>query len=179
MKKKSDTGTRATTTPRARQLQVVVDLLIDTHTAVLELVVSAGLQVLDALLEEDRRTLCGARYAHDAGRRATRAGRVASAVVLGGRKVAIRRPRVRGAAGEVTLPTWHALADQDPLTRRAVEQMVLGGTGDFGGGVELVGRMFRLINEPLLFLAAIRIFLKAIARIRPTTANYPRKISNS
>ena len=39
----------------------------------------------------------------------------------------MRRPRVRGSDGrEVPLPTWEHFADADPLTPRAVEQMVLG-----------------------------------------------------
>ena len=39
-------------------------------------------------------------------------------MVLGGRKVAVRRPRVRTAAGEVALPTFETMADTDPLDRR-------------------------------------------------------------
>jgi transposase-like protein len=125
MKKESVTRTRETTISATRCLPVV-DVEINTRTELFDLVVSAGLQVVAALLEEDRRTLCGARYAHDATRQATRAGTVPSAVVLGGRTVALRRPRVRNADGEVPLPTFQALTERDPLTRRAVEQMVLG-----------------------------------------------------
>lgn len=37
------------------------------------------------------------------------------------------RPRVRRCDGEeLPLPTWKHFADPDPLTPRAVEQMVLG-----------------------------------------------------
>jgi putative transposase len=82
--------------------------------------------VFTAMLEEDRTALCGPRYAHDAARAASRAGTVASEVVLGGRKVAIRRPRVRTEAGEVALPTFRAMAHTDPLNRRVVEQMLIG-----------------------------------------------------
>ncbi|MEO7113322.1 MAG: transposase, partial [Polyangiaceae bacterium] len=38
----------------------------------------------------------------------------------------IRKPRVRNAKAEVALPTWEHFANADPLTPRAVEQMVLG-----------------------------------------------------
>ena len=51
---------------------------------------------------------------------------MASEVVLGGRKVAVRRPRVRPATGEVSLPTFERVADTDPLDRRVVEQMPVG-----------------------------------------------------
>jgi len=104
----------------------LVDLLVDTRTELLELVTRSGLQVLGALLEEDRLALCGPRYAHEPDRPASRAGTVRSEVVLGGRKVAIQRPRVRTAAGEVPLPTFQAMAHRDPLDRRVVEQMLVG-----------------------------------------------------
>ena len=58
--------------------------------------------------------------------RASRAGTVASDVVLGGRKVAIRRPRARADGHEVALPTVTALQQTDPLSRRVVEQMLIG-----------------------------------------------------
>ena len=104
----------------------LVDLLVDTRTELLELVTRSGLQVLGVLLEEDRTALCGLRYAHEPDRPASRAGTVRSAVVLGGRTVAIQRPRVRTAAGEVPLPTFQAMAQRDPLDRRVVEQMLVG-----------------------------------------------------
>jgi putative transposase len=46
--------------------------------------------------------------------------------VLGGRKIAIRRPRARTADGEVPLPTFQAMAQTDPLDCRIVEQMLAG-----------------------------------------------------
>ncbi|MGH3523481.1 MAG: IS256 family transposase [Mycobacterium sp.] len=78
------------------------------------------------MLEEDRTALCGVRYAHQSQRDAARAGTVASEVVLGGRKVAIRRPRVRADGQEVPLPTFRTMAEEDPLNRRVVEQMLVG-----------------------------------------------------
>jgi putative transposase len=51
---------------------------------------------------------------------------VSSEVVLGGRKVAVQRPRVRAEGREVPLPTFQAMADVDPLNRRVVEQMLVG-----------------------------------------------------
>ncbi|OFW02112.1 MAG: hypothetical protein A3I61_03820 [Acidobacteria bacterium RIFCSPLOWO2_02_FULL_68_18] len=49
-----------------------------------------------------------------------------SEVVLGGRKVAVQRPRVRADGREVPLPTFQALAHTDPLNRRVVDQMLVG-----------------------------------------------------
>ena len=51
-----------------------------------------------------------------------------SEVVLGGRKVAVQRPRVRADGHEVPLPAFQVLAQTDPLNRRVLEQMLVGVT---------------------------------------------------
>src|SRR5438552_18075639 len=111
--------------PTQRHLPLV-DLLVDTRAELMELAVTSGLQVLTTMLEEDRAAMCGPRYQHQAERQASRAGTVPSEVVLGGRKVAIRRPRVRRDGAEVPLPTFEVMASDDPLNRRVVEQMLVG-----------------------------------------------------
>jgi hypothetical protein len=92
----------------------------------MELAVASGLKVLTTMLEEDRTAICGPRYQHQADRQASRTGTVPSEVVLGGRKVALSRPRVRANGVEVPLPTFQLMASEDPLNRRVVEQMLLG-----------------------------------------------------
>jgi putative transposase len=104
----------------------LVDLLVDTRTELFELAMRSGLRVFTAMLEEDRTAICGARYAHEPDRPASRAGTTPSEVVLGGRKVVIQRPRVRTSTGEIPLPTFQTMADTDPLNRRVVEQMLVG-----------------------------------------------------
>lgn len=123
--KKSRTvpGPSAVESPRHLPL---VDLLVDARTELFELAIRSGLKVLDTMLEEDRTVVCGPRYAHVVDRQASRAGAVSSEVVLGGRKVAVRRPRVRADGREVPLPTFQAMAALDPLNRRVVEQMLVG-----------------------------------------------------
>lgn len=111
--------------PTQRHLPLI-DLLVDTRAELMELAVTSGLKVLTTMLEDDRTAICGLRYAHQAERQAARAGTVPSEVVLGGRKVAMRRPRVRRDGAEVALPTFAAFADNDPLNRRVVEQMLVG-----------------------------------------------------
>jgi len=115
----------AVESPAVRSLPLV-ELLVDTKADLFELMVRSGLRVLDAMLEEDRTALCGPRYAHQPERAAVRAGTVPSEVVLGGRKVAVQRPRVRADGREVPLPTFQALAHTDPLNRRVVDQMLVG-----------------------------------------------------
>jgi len=113
---------------------------IDPHAALMELVVGTGLQVVQQLLEEDRAAICGTRYRHDEARVASRGGTTSSSVVLGGRRVVVRRPRVRGRAGEIALPTWQALTRTDPLTRRAVQAAVVGvATRQYASLLEPIG----------------------------------------
>ena len=47
-------------------------------------------------------------------------------LVMGGQRVVVRRPRVRKAGEEVSLPSWQQFADEDPLDECTLEQMVLG-----------------------------------------------------
>jgi len=103
------------------------EVLVQARTALREIVVGAGFQVLTAMLEEDREALCGPRYQQAETRRAYRHGSEEAPVVLGGRKVRVKKLRVRSAdGGEVTLPTWQDVTREDPLEERAVEQMLVG-----------------------------------------------------
>jgi transposase-like protein len=92
-----------------------------------EFVVSAGMTALDELLEEERTAVCGRRYAHLPDRAAKRAGHVGGELVLGGRRVHVKRPRARSVEGhELTLPSWKQFSVEDPLHERALEQMLVG-----------------------------------------------------
>jgi putative transposase len=145
MKRESRTVDRArqVDSPTQRHLPLV-DLLIDTRAELMELAVASGLKVLNTMLEADRTAICGPRYQHQAERAAARAGRVCSEVVLGGRKVQIRRPRVRADGHEVALPTFEAFANTDPLNRRVVEQMLIGvATRQYGRSLEPAGTEIR------------------------------------
>ena len=107
----------------AVQLSLVAMLRSELH----ELVVGAGMRVVAQLLEEERAVICGPRYQHLPLRTAHRTGHARGELVLGGRRVQVRRPRARTVGGEeVRLPSWEQWSQKDPLERRAVEQMVIG-----------------------------------------------------
>ena len=107
MKRESRTVNRShqVDSPTQRHLPLV-DLLVDTRADLMELAIASGLKVLATMLEVDQTAICGPRYAHEPGRAASRAGTVTSEVVLGGRKVQIRRPRVRAEGEEIALPNF-------------------------------------------------------------------------
>jgi hypothetical protein len=92
-----------------------------------ELVFDAGMNHPRENLEEERSAVCGPRYAQGPERQARRMGHAPGGLVLGGRLVQVRRPRARTLEGrEVVLPSWAEFRQEDPLTERAVEQMMLG-----------------------------------------------------
>jgi transposase-like protein len=124
--KKSVTDTQAGQSSVGVRTLPLPELLVDTQAELWDLVIRAGLQVVEAMMEADRVALCGPRYAHDPARCAARAGTVESPVVLGGRTVTVRRPRVRAGGREVALPTVTTLQRRDPLARRIVEQLLIG-----------------------------------------------------
>jgi len=70
----------------------------------------------------------GVKGKHDPARVAVRHGHEAGEVTLGGRRVAVERPRVRSADGreEVTLRTYEHFADRDLLSRVVLERMLAG-----------------------------------------------------
>ncbi len=103
-----------------------------------EFVIAAGTAALAAVLEEERTATVGPRYAHLPTRMAHRAGTALGELVMGGRRVQVRRPRARTLDGaEVHLPSWAAFAAEDPLHERAVNQMLVGvSTRRYGRSLE-------------------------------------------
>jgi putative transposase len=105
--------------------------------------VGVGLEVLHALLEEDAGAIVGERGRWNPDRSAYRHGTQTSSLALGGRKVAVERPRVRSVSGEeIHLPAWAAFAGHDPLAALAFERMVAGlSTRRYKVGLEPVGEV--------------------------------------
>ena len=92
-----------------------------------ELCIDSGQQVLSAMMEQDREDLCGPRWKRDPDRSAGRGGTTKSEVTLGGRRIAIRRPRVRSKEGEeVELPSFAFAAARDPLDQHALNAVACG-----------------------------------------------------
>jgi transposase-like protein len=94
----------------------------------LALSVGLGLGVLSEMMEAELDEVVGPKHAKDARRTAVRHGHEDGEVTLGGRRVAVKRPRARTADGEqeVPLATYEYFADRDPLTRVVLEQMLAG-----------------------------------------------------
>src|SRR5215203_1577857 len=108
----------------------------------LALAVGAGLQVLQTLMEESVAALAGPKGKHNPDRTAVRHGHEQGSVTLGGRRVAVQRPRVRAAdgSGELPVAAYELFSSTEVLGRLALERM-LGGLSSrrYGLGLEPVG----------------------------------------
>ena len=114
----------------AAQVQIplpVQGVLRDVRHAFLGLCIDAGQKVLAAMMEADRIALCGPKGVPDATRRAVRGGTTASQVVLGGQRIAVRRPRARSLSeGELSLASFEWAAGGDPLDAATMAAIAAG-----------------------------------------------------
>jgi len=112
----------------ARVQEALGELVGAAKEGLLALSVGVGLGVMAELMEEEVCEVVGPKGKHDRDRSAVRHGHEDGEVTLGGRRVAVERPRVRTADGseEVTLAIYQHFADRDPLTRLVLEQMLAG-----------------------------------------------------
>jgi putative transposase len=107
----------------------------------LALSVGVGLSVLTELMDEEVNDVVGPKGKWNRERTAVRHGHEDGEVTLGGRRVEVKRPRVRTADGEseVPLQTYQHFADRDPLGRVVLERMLAG----------VSARRYRRTQEPV------------------------------
>jgi putative transposase len=90
------------------------------------LCLTAGIQALSAMMEQDAEEACGARHVRSGSRRGYRWGRTTGKIGFHGGKIDVERPRVRAPAGkEMVLPSWEQAIAEDWLGEWAVNQMLL------------------------------------------------------
>jgi len=94
----------------------------------LALSVGVGLGVVHELMESEIDEVVGPKGKWNAGRVAVRHGHEDGSMTLGGRRVAVRRPRMRTADDkrELPVPTYEYFAERDPLTRAVMDRMLAG-----------------------------------------------------
>ncbi|MFN2470580.1 MAG: IS256 family transposase [Gaiellaceae bacterium] len=112
----------------ARVQEALGELVGSAKEGLLALSVGVGLGVLVELLEEEVVDVVGPKGTHDPECTAVRHGHESGEVTLGGRRVAVERPRVRSADGrtEIGLQTYEYFADRDPLSRSLLERILAG-----------------------------------------------------
>jgi putative transposase len=121
---------------------VLAEIAESAREGLLAVAVGAGLQVMAALMAESVTALAGPRGRHDADRTAVRHGSGPGSVTLGGRRVPVRRPRVRAVdgSGELPVPAYEVFAGTEVLGAMAMERMLAGlSTRRYPAGLEPVG----------------------------------------
>ena len=136
------TTIEATESPLPAEIQEALGELVGAaREGLLALSVGVGLGVVHELMEREVDEVVGPKGKHKPDRVAKRHGHEDGSMTLGGRRVAVRRPRVRTADDERELPvrTYAYFADRDPLTRAVMDRMLAG----------VSTRKFAAVGEPV------------------------------
>jgi transposase-like protein len=117
------------------------ELVGAAREGLLALSVGVGLGVVHELMELEIDEVVGPKGKRNPQRTAKRHGREDGSMTLGGRRVQVRRPRVRSADDTRELPveTYGYFADRDPLTRAVMDRMLAG----------VSTRRFARVGEPV------------------------------
>lgn len=108
-------------------LDVTLKLQSTIRRGLFDLCVQSGVQAMQEIFQHELDRLVGERYRHDDARQAVRGGTTPTTVVLGGRKVHVRRPRARQLdGGELRLKTLEMFAAEDPLREQVMGEVLAG-----------------------------------------------------
>ncbi len=137
------TALESSESPLPAHIQEALGELVGAaREGLLALSVGVGLGVVHELMELEVGEVVGPKGKHDPDRTAVRHGHEDGSMTLGGRRVQVRRPRMRTADEERELPvaSYGYFADRDPLTRAVMDRMLAGvSTRRFAGVGEPVG----------------------------------------
>jgi putative transposase len=136
------TALEASESPLPAQIQAALGELVGAaREGLLALSVGVGLGVVHELMELEVAEVVGPKGKHNRDRVAVRHGHQDGSMTLGGRRVPIRRPRVRTADDprERPVATYEYFADRDPLTRAVMDRMLAG----------VSTRKFAQVGEPV------------------------------
>ena len=123
------TALEGSESPLPAEIQEALGELVGAaREGLLALSVGVGLGVVHELMALEVDEVVGPKGEHNRDRVAKRHGHGDGSMTLGGRRVAVRRPRMRTADDEQELPvkTYEYFADRDPLTRAVMDRMLAG-----------------------------------------------------
>jgi putative transposase len=123
------TALEAPESPLPPQIQEALGELVGAaREGLLALSVGVGLGVVHELMELEVDEVVGPKSKRNPDRAAVRHGHEDGSMTLGGRRVKVRRPRMRSAdeEGELAVQTYEYFADRDPLTRAVMDRMLAG-----------------------------------------------------
>ena len=120
----------------------MADIAATMREGLMAMAVGAGLQVMQVLMDESVTDICGPKGKHLPDRGAVRHGSEDGSVSLGGRRVSVRRPRVRTADGtaEVPVAAYELFNGTELLGEMAMTRMLAKlSTRRYSAGLEPVG----------------------------------------
>src|SRR3954447_24609019 len=136
------TTLEASESPLPPQIQEALGELVGAaREGLLALSGGVGLGVVHELMECEVDEVVGPKGKHNPDRVAKRHGHEDGSMTLGGRRVQVRRPRVRTVDDEheLAVQTYGFFADRDPLTRAVMDRMLAG----------VSTRKFARVGEPV------------------------------
>jgi putative transposase len=135
------TATEAMESPLPAEIQEALGELVGAaREGLLALSVGVGLRVVHELMEAEVTEIVGPKGKHDPERTASRHGHEDGSMTLGGRRVAVSRPRARSVEGrELPVASYRYFADRDPLQRAVMDRMLAG----------VSTRKFARVGEPV------------------------------
>src|ERR1017187_3677742 len=142
----------------------MADIATTMREGLLAMAVSAGLAVMGSLMEGSVTALCGPKGKHDPGRSAVRHGAEDGSVTLGGRRVGVRRPRVRATdgSGELPVPAYDLFSSSELLGEMAMAKMLAKlSTRRYRAGLEPVGAAVEATARSTAKSAVSRRFVEA------------------
>jgi len=160
----------------AKELQISFlkeDLLKELRENVHNFALRMGLLTGLELIESEVSELCGGRYERGAG--ASRYGSQPGYIIVGGQKLAIERPRVRGVK-EVKLSTYKALQRKDTLEESVLARMLRGvSTRQYEGVIESTKHTFGVKRSSVSrhFRRATKAVVEDFANRRFDKTRYP------
>ena len=119
----------------------MADIATTMREGLLAMAVGAGLSVMQSLMDESVTEICGPKGRHQPDREAVRHGTEDGSVTLGGRRVPVRRPRVRAAdgSGEIGVPAYELFNSTELLGEMAMTRIL----------AKLSTRRYRVGLEPV------------------------------
>ncbi len=118
----------------------IAEILAGVQDSLESLAGHAGLLIMNALLEDEVDQLVGERYTHDHERAASRHGHEDGYIVFAGRKVPMKKPRVRSVDGKELPLERYGLFKAGTRMEDAVSQRVIRGvsTRNYEGALDAV-----------------------------------------
>ena len=135
------TATGAIESPLPAEIQEALGELVGAaREGLLALSVGVGLRVVHELMEAEVTEIVGPKGKWNPDRTASRHGHEVGSMTLGGRRVAVSRPRARSVDDkELPNATYEYFADRDPLQRAVMDRMLAG----------VSTRKFARVGEPV------------------------------